>query len=1183
VRIGKYLLSATLLAIGLFLSIWFWVLHTESGAAWVWSRVEAATKGQLSGEFAGGDFADGIEISRVNFVADTVDVSVESLRAAINVDVFPLMISLSEVALKNSRIELIAAAAESGGEADVASVLSGLRLPVRIDLVDASLDGVELLTAEGQALSVSRVGASLYWHNAITLREVTVVKGEDLVVAEGEVDLLAPQRFNLLLNANYDENVVHADISGDNKSAFVNAFDVSGADIDANGSATVRWEQGLRAKAKVFLARLNLNSFTEVWPESHPLNGELGVELTDEFVRFSGAHVVVANTDSEVHFDADFDRGSSTVSANLNWTQLQWPVDTSEPRISSETGSVKLSGDLDDWAVDGFVAVGAEEMPDGRFQIIGSGDRDHAAVSIKDGSVFGGSIAGDLKYSWRAQQDWSAEVVFENIQTAGFVPEWPGVVSGQAKANGTQTPFSIDALVKDVRGEIRGQALTANGSVAYANRIAHADQLAIAFGTSRFLLNGSADTREGLAFEGSVGAVEEFLDGAAGSFEANGRVSRLGGEPYLSVNLTSDEFRVGDLLLHDLSVSDVRADDEVAGVSIAASQLSVAGQDITQLEALVKIRKDGQSLSMSGRNRDTNFGFAINGAFDDWQSFLDSTWRGEVTSFLIDLEDEHALTLMQPAAVDYSSESFSIAGFCLGDKNASKLCVDAGQPRGSDFALKAEFALVPLALVEHVADTGLKFNQHINGWLTWSGGRDSGSSGVGSLQITPGSITEEAQSNVSIETGLGNLDFNVTDGELLSARVAVPLPGVGAIIGDFDVLDVSQLSTSKIDGRIEIQLVDIAIVGHLLPQIDGTGGHMSAVLELSGLASNPLVVGTIAVEDGELQYDPIGLHLEDIDLVGRFTEKRAIELSGTFQSGAGRASIVTSADYADVEAPGLHFQIIGDDLRLIDVPQIRLFANTDIEVDYSKRHLDIHGSILIPTARIAPANLAENRVSESEDVVIVAGSLQDEAVEATPEGKLQYGGQLEVELGKNVVIDLDIAKAKLAGKAVFEWRGPAAPIVTGRYDLSGSVQAFGQVLDITEGAVRYANTPAAEPYLRIRAEREIYGNSQIRRAGVMIDGPANHPTIEAYTNPLTTVERALTLLVTGSDFDLEQGVGAIDFGTYIAPKLFISYGVGIFDRDNVISARYDLSKGFGIKASSGSKESGVDLNYRFEN
>ena len=131
--------------------------------------------------------------------------------------------------------------------------------------------------------------------------------------------------------------------------------------------------------------------------------------------------------------------------------------------------------------------------------------------------------------------------------------------------------------------------------------------------------------------------------------------------------------------------------------------------------------------------------------------------------------------------------------------------------------------------------------------------------------------------------------------------------------------------------------------------------------------------------------------------------------------------------------------------------------------------------------------------------------------------------------------------------------------------------------------MQFSQVPADQPYIRVRAEREIYGNTQIRRAGVLVDGPVRRPTVEAYTQPLTTEERALTLLVTGSDFDFEQGIGAVDFGTYIAPRLFVSYGVGVFDRENIISARFDLARGFGIKASSGSKESGVDLNYRFEN
>lgn len=157
------------------------------------------------------------------------------------------------------------------------------------------------------------------------------------------------------------------------------------------------------------------------------------------------------------------------------------------------------------------------------------------------------------------------------------------------------------------------------------------------------------------------------------------------------------------------------------------------------------------------------------------------------------------------------------------------------------------------------------------------------------------------------------------------------------------------------------------------------------------------------------------------------------------------------------------------------------------------------------------------------------------------------------------------------------------PIATGRYQIDGSIEAYGQVLDVSEGSVHFPNVPADRPYVRVMAEREIFGNTQVKRAGVLVDGPIRRPTIEAYTRPQTTEERAVTLLVTGSDFDFEQGVGAIDFGAYIAPRLFVSYGVGVFERENIISARFDLARGFGIKATSGSNESGIDLSYRFEN
>ena len=136
-------------------------------------------------------------------------------------------------------------------------------------------------------------------------------------------------------------------------------------------------------------------------------------------------------------------------------------------------------------------------------------------------------------------------------------------------------------------------------------------------------------------------------------------------------------------------------------------------------------------------------------------------------------------------------------------------------------------------------------------------------------------------------------------------------------------------------------------------------------------------------------------------------------------------------------------------------------------------------------------------------------------------------------------------------------------MASGRYGIVGEINAFGQQLSITEGGISFPDVPADNPHLDIRAERQIYGNSEIRRAGVFVNGTVQRMVVEPYTDPMTTRERAQTLLITGSDFNMEQGVGAVDIGTYIAPRIFLSYGIGVFEDENVISLRYDLSEEMG--------------------
>ena len=346
--------------------------------------------------------------------------------------------------------------------------------------------------------------------------------------------------------------------------------------------------------------------------------------------------------------------------------------------------------------------------------------------------------------------------------------------------------------------------------------------------------------------------------------------------------------------------------------------------------------------------------------------------------------------------------------------------------------------------------------------------------------------------------------------------------------------------------------------------------------------SDPHLVGEFSIVDGTVTIRQLGLQLEQINLTSTLFDDGQVELTGDFVSGEGQAELYTRSDYAQTGAKGFELELRGQNLTLIDTPDIKARTDVDLRVNYNYEQLELGGSILIPQARISATKLAAVQDVESADVVIVAGELPTDDDEPASESDLKIAGSVEVALGKDVSFDLGIATASLTGSTVFSWQDSLIPIADGRYDLTGSVQAFGQALEITGGGLRFPKISADNPFIRLRAEREIYGNAQVKTAGILVDGRLRQFSVNPYTLPMTTEERALALLVTGSDFDYAQGVGAIDFGTYIAPRIFVSYGLGLFETENVVRVRYDLKRGFGVTATSGEKEAGLDLSYRIE-
>ena len=60
------------------------------------------------------------------------------------------------------------------------------------------------------------------------------------------------------------------------------------------------------------------------------------------------------------------------------------------------------------------------------------------------------------------------------------------------------------------------------------------------------------------------------------------------------------------------------------------------------------------------------------------------------------------------------------------------------------------------------------------------------------------------------------------------------------------------------------------------------------------------------------------------------------------------------------------------------------------------------------------------------------------------------------------------------------------------------------------------------------------------------------------------------------------GGSALTIGEYLSPRLYLSYGVGLFEPGEVIALRYKLTDDVGVRMQRGTEETRAGVEYRIE-
>jgi len=984
-----------------------------------------------------------------------------------------------------------------------------------------------------------------------------------------------------------DLDKVELDLQANGSSAGleISALDLSGQELDLSATGELSWQDELKIKLVSTLDRIEPGDWIAKWPDNKPVKGGLELSLQGQIIQFSELHLEAADSSMTLDCSGEVDLEQETLTAEVAWKGLGWPVGSELPDIQSRNGQIRLSGTFDDWNVSGEAEVESTGLPPGILRFEASGNRDGARMTIVDGRILGGTINGEAEYNWSENGSWKASLTAWNIETAGLHHALPGRVNADLTAMGKLEPFQLDLDIQKLEGEIRNEQISAAGRVQIQQESLEFSNVLVRSASSTVTLHGSTNSAAGVEFSANIADLGSFLAHSSGSIQADGRVSLKVGKPRLRLSLEGQDVVWEDLRLPQISIHNSGSPnaDTITGLNLEAINLQYGGQLVDKIKLDIDITNSAQAIRLAARKSGLELSANLNGSLqENGLPLSDSVWVGQLRSFAISKDGQTALHLLQPAGIDLSVNKAAIRSACLGAGANSSMCLNAGWRRGSLFSASVKLEQVPLKLIQSLLDSDLELTQYAEGEIHWELAADSGPSGHARIRLSPGEVRFADDTEVLFKTGEGLIGFKLDEGSLSAGNFDLPLPGLGGVDLDFSIENIASGLASEMDGRLRLDLADLDIVTVFLPMVDRADGRLEADLTLSGSAARPYFSGYISLADGLVAHDASGLRLSEIQLSGQVTGNERARLNGSFRALDGTGRLQAIVDLSDILSPRVELSLVGENLTLLDAPDLKVVAEPDIQLEWQDGVLDINGSLLIPSARIAPSVLPESTVLTSPDLVIVAGELPGSEAEAETKSDIAIRGNFEVTLGEEVELDLFVAVAKVNGSVNFTWQDELLPIANGNYSLAGQIQAFGQVLRITEGNIGFPGVPADNPHLNIRAERQIYGNSEIRRAGVFVTGTLSRPIVEPYTDPMTNRERAQTLLITGSDFNMETGVGAVDIGTYIAPRVFVSYGICVFEDENVISIRYDLGRNWGIKATSGQRQTGLDISYTIE-
>ena len=900
-----------------------------------------------------------------------------------------------------------------------------------------------------------------------------------------------------------------------------------------------------------------------------------------------------------------------------------WPVQSMDQLVVSNT-RVDIAGDLQDYNVSLRTSVTGEHVPDTAVDIgaLVNPDRiDAQAINIQ---TLGGTLAGSALASLAQPITWSTNWTIDNIDPSQHVPEVQGNLNGNIKASGTvddgRWSLKLDEAI--VRGNLRDLPFLLDAKLTKGlNDVWFIERITLNNDKNQITAQGVIDEDLDLSADVSLKQLQNFMPELAGGFDARLAVSGPLHSPDVFLQAEADVIKFNDILVQALSINaditELFVEDGEVDVTIDTVRV---GNNIVSNAALI----------LSGRRADHSVELTANGPYNttidlELAGKLDDSmnWSGSLNSVQAALP-AHQLRLTEPAQINWqnSAQQLSVSPHCWSISEASSLCLQDELRTGSDGG--ATIALDNYALQQ--LNSFLPSGTNVSGVLKaettlgWGDGGPNDRRAVVNATIDQASVRTVDALGDPVNFGYDTIALNANLApEDVTANLALASTTLGTAELDIE-FDPSQ-PEALIDGKVNLQGLNLEAALPFLPDFDEVAGALSAQGSLSGTLTAPAYNGNVVLDSPVLRGEIMPLPLTGGKVVAQISGQ-SLTLGGQLLSNDGTIDIEGrgTLDPANWNATVI---LEGKQLSVQRDPLQQSTVNHSIQIQANPRRVSVSGNVDIPRAVIDVAELPQGAATVSSDVIIIEEEEADssETLGERERSNLNLQVSLGVNLGDDVTVSAYGLNANLTGDIDVRVRGGNPLQLGGQVNVvDGIYKQYGQDLK-ANGQVLFVG-PVEATRLSVDAVREIADED--RTAGIRIQGTAKSPEITLFTEPADKTQDAiLSYVVLGRDINeasdqdanllataalalavrggrgvgdsIASRLGVKEFGLEsrgtgdnsellvsgrLNDRLLLRYGYGVFDAESTLYLRYDLTKKLYVETAQ-SVESAVDLFYSF--